>query len=970
MFIIGYEMIQKSKEEKLDRSKKDIQNPFKPVIQIEILSPNYITGWIMATNVIPEDLKLSGITTHTVTLTPRPDVEIQTGHKAVGFKIVPTTKIEAAKFIGATVLYKGEPLTSQQPAIFFTPAYQRWEAHLSSFKNAMIGIVIKSGFFSVNYYQSQLTGVKFTSADEAVEHYHAIGWKIGLNPHPLFNTKFYLKNNTDVTERGVNPLFHFIFSGMSENRITSPDFDTDFYTTSYGNFIPSGISAIQHYICYGFAQYFQPLPWIDAITVKAISQQVKHVVSIANCYRMLYRQLKTPHAAMLNASVEKKSLAFDVENVGTDIIIPFYREPYLIKLCLESLHRIADELNTLNCRVIAILDSPEDDDSVEAFNYFTHLVSDKLEIETHINKINSGFVSSVNTGLKKSQSKKRNALLLNSDCILASGSLTEMLRVLALDPMVGFVNPRSNNATIATYPKVVCDLGEHFKSYAAIAHRLPEVSYTPTCVGFCMLISKTVLANFGLLDVSYGAGYNEENDYVSRANKVGFRACQANHAYAFHLGGTSFRHTDFSSSSNADILSGRYPEYQKQINLYFASRAQFAEKIIEGFLPTNEGKFKVLIDISQLGGHPNGTSLMAMRLIREMIQDSQDIEFHVVATPQAIDYNKMSDIENLILHEGWHLIHNQQIKFAHVFRMGQPFSKTDLRNVLTVGATHSFFMLDTIAYDCGYLANEEMQETWESTASIASGFVYQSEFTRSQFQLRFPDMLKKPNLVSYHSLDLKEYRPEVLDVTNTREEEQIKKSGLGGILSSDFVLLVGNHFAHKDVLRTFNQLSVSFPHLTIVVIGNDEMRSRAIDAHGSIFLKSGDIENSVIQLLYANAKAVIFPSFYEGFGLPIFDALSQNRRLFLRDNTINREITQAVGVSSGSNNVVFYADYLDLTLKFAEIVDTGMPDPIRQKNPQSWRSSAIEICDFIRKQIKSWDFEHTYRVFELTRGNR
>lgn len=264
-------MIQKSKEEKLDRSKKDIQNPFKPVIQIEILSPSYITGWIMATNVISEDLKLSGITTHTVTLNPRPDVETQTGNKAVGFKIIPTTKIEPAKFISTTVLYKGEPLTSQQPAIFFTPAYQRWEAHFSSFKDAMIGIVIKSGFFNVNHYQSQLTGVKFTSADEAVEHYHAIGWKIGLNPHPLFNTKFYLKSNTDVAERGVNPLFHFIFLGMSENRITSPDFDTHFYTTSYSKFIPSGISAIQHYICHGFAQYFQPLPWIDAITVKALS---------------------------------------------------------------------------------------------------------------------------------------------------------------------------------------------------------------------------------------------------------------------------------------------------------------------------------------------------------------------------------------------------------------------------------------------------------------------------------------------------------------------------------------------------------------------------------------------------------------------------------------------------------------------------------------------------------------------------
>ena len=224
--------------------------------------------------------------------------------------------------------------------------------------------------------------------------------------------------------------------------------------------------------------------------------------------------------------------------------------------------------------------------------------------------------------------------------------------------------------------------------------------------------------------------------------------------------------------------------------------------------------------------------------------------------------------------------------------------------------------------------------------------------------------------MSYHSLALEEYLPDSIDIPSNYDEKKIRASGLGGVLSSDFILLVGNHFAHKDVLRTFNQISVSFPQLTVVVIGNDEMRDHAINAHGSVFLKSGDIENSVMHLLYANAKAVVFPSFYEGFGLPIFDALSQNRRLFLRDNAINREIIQAIGVKSESENVVFYTDYSDLTVKFAAIVDWGTPIPIQQKNPQTWKSSSIEICDFIKEQVDNWDLEHTYRVFELTRGNR
>jgi len=937
-----------------------------PLAQIEVLSPTSVSGWIAVDSLLPEEIGIDGIARGAVTLAPRADVEAHIGKPAIGFTIIPEKKIPPSAFADTMLTYRGAVLENTASPIFFMPQYKDWETYLKSSRETILHLVTKSGFFDAGYYASQLED-DIGSPEEAVQHYHEIGWRLGLDPHPLFSTRYYLKNNCDVADRGIDPLMHFVFSGISENRVTSPDFDNNFYVTTYGSQIPVGISAIQYYVCHGYAQFHQPLPWLDTVTVRAISQQLRGVSSIAESYRILYQHLKAPHAAMLSAAVTP-TRSFTPGKVGTNIIVPFYREPYLIKLCLESLHRIASELRAMQCRVIAVLDSPEDEESVEAFTRYVAAVSDKLDIEAHINEVNSGFVSSVNLGLRKSMEEKRNALLLNSDCVLTSGSLTEMLRVLALDPMIGFVNPRSNNATIATYPKIVCDIGEHFANFAAISSKLPEISYTPTCVGFCMLISHTVIANFGFLDVSYGAGYNEENDYVSRANRVGFRAAQANRAYAFHIGGTSFRHTDFSSSSNTDVLNARYPEYTKLIDLYFSSRAQFAEQMLEGFIPSKAGKFRVLLDISQLGGHPNGTSLMATRLIREMVKGHHALEFHVVTTPQAIRYNKLDEIDNLTVHAGYDALFAQRMKFAHVFRMGQPFRKHDLFNVLKAGVTHSFFMLDTIAYDCGYIADKEMIETWEAAASSGDGFVYQSKFTRNQFERRFPDMETKPNLVSYHSLDLDEYRPETTRSLRTMNEKTIRPVGLKGIVSGNFALFVGNHFAHKDVLKSFNQLATAFPHLPIVVIGDSDMKNAAVNAHASVFLKSGDIDTEVMELLYATAKAVVFPSFYEGFGLPIFDALSQNRRLFLRDNVINREITDAIGVPAGANNVIFYDDYLDLVSKFAQHFEDGEPSRVIQDSPQTWHSSALEICDFIAARISNWDARNTYRNFELIRG--
>lgn len=938
-----------------------------PLAQIEILSPTSVSGWIAVDMLRPEEIGIEGIAASTVTLAPRADVEAYIDRPAIGFTIAPEKKIPLSSFADTTLTYRGTALENTAAPIFFLPEYKDWESYTKSSMGTMLRLVATSGFFDAGYYAAQVEEEEFCSPEEAVQHYHETGWRSGLNPHPLFNTKYYLKNNGDVANRNINPLMHFVFSGISENRITSPDFDNNFYVSTYGSQIPVGISAIQYYVRHGYAQFHQPLPWLDSVTVRAISQQLRGVLSIAESYRLLYRHLKAPHAVMLSAAIPPLK-PFTPAEAGTNIIVPFYREPYLIKLCLESLHRIASELRAMNCRVIAVLDSPDDEESVEAFKHYVAAVSDKLDIEAHINEVNSGFVSSVNLGLRKSKAEKRNALLLNSDCVLVAGSLTEMLRVLTLDPMIGFVNPRSNNATIATYPKVICDISEHFSSFTAISGKLPEISYTPTCVGFCMLITHTVISNFGFLDVSYGAGYNEENDYVSRANRVGFRAVQANRAYAFHIGGTSFRHTDFSSSSNTDVLNARYPEYTKQIDLYFSSRSQFVEQMVEGFIPSKTGNFRVLLDISQLGGHPNGTSLMATRLIREMVKSHHALEFHVVTTPQAIRYNKLDEIDNLTVHAGYEGLFAKRMKFAHVFRMGQPFRKNDLVNVLKVGVTHSFFMLDTIAYDCGYIADKEMIETWEAVASSGDGFVYQSKFTRNQFERRFPDMETKPNLVSYHSLDLDEYRPETTRTLRTMKENTIRPVGLKGIVSGDFVLLVGNHFAHKDILKTFNQLATSFPHLPIVVIGDSDMKNAAVNAHASVFLKSGDIDTEIMELLYATAKAVVFPSFYEGFGLPIFDALSQNRRLFLRDNVINREITHAIGVPADADNVIFYDDYLDLVSKFSKHFEDGEPDRIIQDSPQTWHSSALEICDFITSLINNWDTRNTHRNFELIRG--
>ncbi len=46
----------------------------------------------------------------------------------------------------------------------------------------------------------------------------SVGWKEGRNPSANFDTKFYLRNEGDIREAGINPFRHFVLHGRREGR--------------------------------------------------------------------------------------------------------------------------------------------------------------------------------------------------------------------------------------------------------------------------------------------------------------------------------------------------------------------------------------------------------------------------------------------------------------------------------------------------------------------------------------------------------------------------------------------------------------------------------------------------------------------------------------------------------------------------------------------------------------------------------
>jgi hypothetical protein len=91
-----------------------------------------------------------------------------------------------------------------------------------------------------------------------LEHYVSHGWREGCDPHPLFDTDFYLRHNIEVAVADQCPLVHYLRYGWRERRDPHPLFDTDRYLIDHPELEASGECPLVHYVIVGWQLGHRP----------------------------------------------------------------------------------------------------------------------------------------------------------------------------------------------------------------------------------------------------------------------------------------------------------------------------------------------------------------------------------------------------------------------------------------------------------------------------------------------------------------------------------------------------------------------------------------------------------------------------------------------------------------------------------------------------------------------------------------
>jgi len=604
-------------------------------------------------------------------------------------------------------------------------------------------------------------------------------------------------------------------------------------------------------------------------------------------------------------------------HLPVSIVIPAYGAANPLADCLESLRSHAPGYH------IVVADDATPDESVAevARSFATGLSLDYVRRERNL-----GFVENCNDAIRSILPTGRDVLLLNSDTRVTAGFLEEMWDVLHAHEKHGAVSPRSNNATIFSVPvyeRLPPDAS--YELWRSIRGLLPRYQVMPTAVGFCLLLRNTVLRQLGLFDPVYSPGYNEENDLICRINRHGYSAVVAHQAFVFHLESASFGPgKQRLERRNRRVLDDRYPEYLRKITEHM----RYCVDPIDHFAPFwRPHRPAILIDLFHLPAKHSGASDFALSLLLHLVpllEAKADICLGLSEAARQFFSHELTG------YRFYDAERHANARFDLVFKPSQIFTWAELHRMVRLGGRLAFTHLDIIAVRCDYLSVPNTRVLFRTAAELADHVITISQFSKEDFAAFYGTSIPF----------------EVIPLGAHGDPPVIGHS-------DGHVLVVGNQFHHKAVQRAVDELQ-GVGH--IVALGGE-------DASGPQGRRT--LSRSAIAELYDGAAVVVYPSFYEGFGLPIVDAIARGLRVVALDTAVTQEVRAITDESS----LVLVKDHGALRAAVAGILGEPRiavpPDRRLRRWPEVARQYAQSLGDLLDRGLdvglirRRWDLMTT-----------
>jgi len=539
--------------------------------------------------------------------------------------------------------------------------------------------------------------------------------------------------------------------------------------------------------------------------------------------------------------------------------------------------------------------------------------------------------------IRKASLLGRHLVVVLDSLLPANEVLRRLIEEFDRDPLFGTVQPRfadSANDHIWLLPGQIEVDARDSKLTRAGLSILPSHTITPEILAACIVIRREVVREMDQAEHGLESTIGEFRLLLCQARRRGYRNLVVNQAVL--ASSLSFDRV-YPVPPNADMnrLRNLYPDIV-QADAWSANLSQRKLEAILARVCADDAvdRRRMLLDCRGMIGQHNGTSHSMLGLLDGFQSLDGTWQIDILASSAATEFHRLRKR----YHEFRVLNGSPQETYSAAVLLNQPWGLSTVAELHQHALLIAFNMLDTISWDILYVCDERLDSLWRFVARFSDGLFYISQFTRDRFNMRFPLQAPIAERVTYLSLAADE------QIDQTARQEPVGNN----------ILIFGNDYDHKDVRRTVQVLVDAFPFNKIVAIGIEGTPARNVTA-----IPSGQIDQTALHRLIVGARVIVFPSFYEGFGMPVVQGLAYGRPVVVRQSPLWEEI--AGQLRSPGQLVPF-----DSTASLVEAVGRAMAGlPLKAlpqgtglrvgESPLRWRDCAQRIIDLLDELMSNAD---------------
>jgi glycosyltransferase involved in cell wall biosynthesis len=309
----------------------------------------------------------------------------------------------------------------------------------------------------------------------------------------------------------------------------------------------------------------------------------------------------------------------------------------------------------------------------------------------------------------------------------------------------------------------------------------------------------------------------------------------------------------------------------------------------------------IAVDAHAVGRKQTGNETYVRNLFREFARADVDADFIAYISargaetliPSAFRYRWIS--ENPFVRLGYDL--SQRLRHDRPALVHVQYTSPVACPVPAVVTVHDVSYLEHPGYFSSFRRNQ-LRWSVARTVRRAARIVTPSEFSRDRVSRAYgidPERIT----VIHNGVDPR-FRPMARDAAFASLRARLS-------LNAPFVLTVGDLQARKNqvgLVRAFVQLVRNVPSLPhhLVLAGKEnwhgcEVREAAAQSGCADRIRfTGFVSDDDLHRLYAACDAFVFPSFYEGFGLPVLEAMACGRAVACSDQSALPEVADSAAL--------------------------------------------------------------------------